>query len=630
MSLITKALALTSVLLLLSSELSSQNAVWVNHYTKNIQFNPELTSSLTETDLSGNSYLAAIHNFKLSYGTVYYGDVSLRKFDQSGMLVYNKIMLGKVVIDAVETDQTGNVYIAGSFMDTLRIDSVNNIYNTGSGFDVNYFVLKLSASGSFIWKKNINSIYGAYFRAESIRIRGNSIYLGICNFDTSYIKKFDLNGNEHLSILQTPVRNISSIDIDPSGNIVAGGACGMGSISFGGIPHTAPFIYNIYFVKYNSTGNSLWVRFVEDVTFQEVDVECDSYGNIVASGDLFDNVLFGNIQTQGPQWVYDFFLTKIDPSGNFLWVREVPNVSGSPTGDARKANVNGVAIDHNNNIYLAGTLRSTVDWGSGIVTSTTGSNDILLLKYDQNGNIIHGRKFGGASSDRSDDVRTDNAGNILLSGNFASTAMFDTISAVGTGYINSFLTKIPFGQSNGTINVSLIIEGFYDLPSESMRMSDTVMAYLHNPSSPYLIVDSAIAVVESEKFIGKFHFTNAQSGQYYLHVSHRNSVETWSAAPISFARGGIVGYDFTASASQAFGNNQTQVDNSPFRFAVYSGDVNQDGTVDASDAGAIDNDAFNFISGYVNTDITGDNNVDASDASIVDNNAYSFVGKVTP
>jgi len=66
------------------------------------------------------------------------------------------------------------------------------------------------------------------------------------------------------------------------------------------------------------------------------------------------------------------------------------------------------------------------------------------------------------------------------------------------------------------------------------------------------------------------------------------------------------------------------------RYCIYSGDVNQDGIVDGNDAGAIDNDAYNFITGYVNTDLTGENIVDASDASIVDNNTYNFVGVVRP
>ncbi len=44
-------------------------------------------------------------------------------------------------------------------MDTLRIDHLNYILNTGTGFNLNYFLIKLNESGNFVWKKNISAIY---------------------------------------------------------------------------------------------------------------------------------------------------------------------------------------------------------------------------------------------------------------------------------------------------------------------------------------------------------------------------------------------------------------------------------------------------------------------------------------
>ena len=36
-----------------------------------------------------------------------------------------------------------------------------------------------------------------------------------------------------------------------------------------------------------------------------------------------------------------------------------------------------------------------------------------------------------------------------------------------------------------------------------------------------------------------------------------------------------------------------QVDSAPLAFAVYNGDINQDGTIDASDVSDVDNAAYN-------------------------------------
>jgi len=89
-------------------------------------------------------------------------------------------------------------------------------------------------------------------------------------------------------------------------------------------------------------------------------------------------------------------------------------------------------------------------------------------------------------------------------------------------------------------------------------------------------------------------------------------------------------YDFTSAVTQAFGDNLVQVDSSPVKYAVYSGDINQDGTVDATDVSTIDNDAANFVGGYVVTDLTGDNFVDGTDFAIADNSAANFVSVVRP
>ncbi len=63
---------------------------------------------------------------------------------------------------------------------------------------------------------------------------------------------------------------------------------------------------------------------------------------------------------------------------------------------------------------------------------------------------------------------------------------------------------------------------------------------------------------------------------------------------------------------------------------MYSGDIDQDGTVDATDVSAIDNDASNFVGGYVVTDLTGDNFVDGTDFAMADNNAANFVSVIQP
>ena len=65
-------------------------------------------------------------------------------------------------------------------------------------------------------------------------------------------------------------------------------------------------------------------------------------------------------------------------------------------------------------------------------------------------------------------------------------------------------------------------------------------------------------------------------------------------------------------------------------FAIYFGDVNQDGTIDISDQADLSNDLSNFAFGYVLTDLNGDSVVDITDQAILDNNLANFISVMSP
>lgn len=186
------------------------------------------------------------------------------------------------------------------------------------------------------------------------------------------------------------------------------------------------------------------------------------------------------------------------------------------------------------------------------------------------------------------------------------------------------------GTINGSIayvlNFSAFLEGFYNSYTGTM-VSDTVSVFLRNSDSPYQIADSSEAVL-NESGVGTFIFSNVVNGtNYYLVLKHRNSIETWSANPVTISSNSLTYYDFTSSQSKAYGNNMTQTGTV---WSVYSGDLNQDGVIDAWDISQVENAAIHGITGYVNSDITGDDFVDSSDLAIVENNSSLYVSVVSP
>jgi hypothetical protein len=122
---------------------------------------------------------------------------------------------------------------------------------------------------------------------------------------------------------------------------------------------------------------------------------------------------------------------------------------------------------------------------------------------------------------------------------------------------------------------------------------------------------------------------------YYIVIKHRNSVETWSAEPVSFAKDSVW-YDFTTAAEQAYGSNQYEVHPGTGIYGIYSGDINsymgnyQDGYVDIFDANDVFNYNQNSAYGYMVQDLNGDAFVDIFDLAIVFNNMQMGIGMITP
>jgi len=282
--------------------------------------------------------------------------------------------------------------------------------------------------------------------------------------------------------------------------------------------------------------------------------------------------------------------------------------------------------------------RLTNNTGSSLYPSIALSGSLaegvvhVVWQDDRNGNveIYYKRSTDGGVSFGADTRLTNNSGGSLYSFVSVSGPVVHVIwQDQRDGNEEIYYKRNPTGSLiTLSLNLTSFIEGFYNQISNNM-VADTARIYLRNNSSPYNIIDSSKGILNLSG-TGTFNFLNAvNSTNYYLVFKHRNSLETWSNSFVSFTSG-MLTYDFSNSANKAYGSNQKIIDSSPVRFAIFSGDINQDETIDASDVSEVDNDAYNSLSGYVRTDVTGDNFVDAADVSIVDNNAFNSVSVVRP
>jgi len=251
--------------------------------------------------------------------------------------------------------------------------------------------------------------------------------------------------------------------------------------------------------------------------------------------------------------------------------------------------------------------------------NNSGLTATLKFKYDESELVLRPESILRLKKS------TNSGASYILMGGSANPSLNEiTLSGI------SSFSRWTADSSGTSAVIGMAIQGFYNSASNRLNMLDTVRVYFRNSSPPYNVIDSGISILDSVTLNASFVLPSLTTGTYFLQIKHRNSIETWSSIGVSYTSGNTLVYSFLTSTAQAFGSNMIQVDASPLRFAIYGGDVNQDGTIDATDVSLIDNDAQNFISGYVLTDITGDRFADGSDFAIADNNAANFVSVVIP
>lgn len=193
--------------------------------------------------------------------------------------------------------------------------------------------------------------------------------------------------------------------------------------------------------------------------------------------------------------------------------------------------------------------------------------------------------------------------------------------------------------SSSTLNLKLFLEGFYDTNSHSMRSVevnqgsgtnnsnvDTITVELRDATTPSTLVASVNAILQTNG-TAVCNYPTAPSGNFYVVINHRNSIQTWSANPIAIGSTAAT-YDFSDSATKAYGNNMNQLETGVWGF--YTGDVNQDGSIDNTDYSGWELDANAFAFGNYVTDLNGDGSVDNSDYSIWENNSNNFIFTITP
>jgi hypothetical protein len=113
----------------------------------------------------------------------------------------------------------------------------------------------------------------------------------------------------------------------------------------------------------------------------------------------------------------DAMLIKLAANGDVEWVKQF--------GGRYNDTITHLATDARGNIYVQGIFRDVADWGGKPLTAHGGAdNDIVLAKYDVNGDHLWSQNFGNAFNDVAGGLTVDPAGNLTMVGSFDKSISF--------------------------------------------------------------------------------------------------------------------------------------------------------------------------------------------------------------
>ncbi len=281
-----------------------------------------------------------------------YSDIYLSKIDPDGNFQWARTWGGSGIYSdygspkesgySVGVDGSDNIYVAGTFGDTVDFDPGPDV----DARSVNWgaFLSKYSSSGEYIWAVT----YPDDDSADAM----------------SYGAAVDDSGNIYFSGMFW-----DTVDFDPGPGVAERSSTGSA---------------DSFVVKLDTDGSFLWVESWGGADYEWTYGICAGGGNVLITGAFEHEVDFdpgpGN-DTHVSSGDFDIYLLELDSSGVFQWA----NTWGGDSIDYGHA----ATINNSNDIFTTGIYMSTsVDFDPGPGTDIhygNGSSDCYLIKFLSNG-----------------------------------------------------------------------------------------------------------------------------------------------------------------------------------------------------------------------------------------------------
>lgn len=266
-------------------------------------------------DLLGNVFIGGHTRGALQGPNLGNTDAFVSKYDSNGNFAWT-CQFGTEEnnsVQSVSVDGQGNVFVAGSTRGDLGGESMG---------DYDAYISKYDSNGALLWIRQFGSTEADLVDGVSFDGLGN-VYVGgntwgdlgginagnrdgfVCKFDTDGVQLWCRQfGGDDFDFVE-------DVAADVLGNVYAAGQT-FGDLDGGNAGSADAFI-----CKYDSSGNMMWIRQIGTNVYDRAQsVSADGLGNAYVAGSTSGS-LAGPAAGNG-----DSFVAKYDSAGNSLWIRQ--------------------------------------------------------------------------------------------------------------------------------------------------------------------------------------------------------------------------------------------------------------------------------------------------------------------
>lgn len=336
--------------------------------------------------------------------TIGYQDSSIVEYGYDGIITKHDSEGNLLWVNKMSTSKSDLFFQSGLLLDNGDIIVVGD---DSDSTGIYALIIKYDKDGNLIWKKTMND---TFFCSATICSDGN---IGVAGGDDSaIIAKYDINGNLlwNKSFNYFNVGFLRYIKETKSGGFIAVGES-IDNVDSGLI------------IKCDKDGNELWHNSLVGSgrnSFTSV-LEMSDGGYIAVGKSSSTNIGFNN------KGSYDAIIVKYDKDGNQEWIKNYGGNNQDSFSDIIKTFDGGfIAVGESMSIDL------------GFINK--GRLDIIIVKYDEDGNQEWIKSFGSSGGDESLSITITPGGGLEV----ISDYRFDGTESIEKGY---YMTKHYYNEN---------------------------------------------------------------------------------------------------------------------------------------------------------------------------------------